>query len=145
MLDEARLIFGDRRRVGCIVSIGTGHPGTIGIPSPTVFQKVVPTHMIDVLKRIATDCESTANALAKRFERISDVYFRLNVMHGAGQISLEEWERMGEVQTHTKAYLHDPIIRAHVNAVVKLLCQTHKQTVASSGGRLTLGEICMYI
>lgn len=144
MLDEARLVFGNRRRLGCLVSIGTGHPGTMAIPNPTAFQKILPTHMITALKAIATDCESTATALARRFERLDDVYFRLNVTHGAGQISLEEWDRMGEVQTHTRAYLQEPSVRRQVEAVVALLRRTHQQTAATLVGKPSLADICMY-
>lgn len=100
--------------------------------------------MISALKAIATDCESTATALARRFERLDDVYFRLNVTHGAGQISLEEWDRMGEVQTHTRAYLQDPSVRRQVEAIVALLRRTHQQTAATVVGKPSLADICMY-
>src|SRR5947209_2389498 len=39
VLEEARDVFGNDRAVGCLVSIGTGHPGTIGLARPDSFQK----------------------------------------------------------------------------------------------------------
>lgn len=57
VLNEARDIFGNDRRVNCVVSIGTGHTGTIGLARPDAFQKVLPTKLIEVLKKIATDCQ----------------------------------------------------------------------------------------
>ena len=144
MLDEARLVFGDRRRVGCVLSIGTGHPETISIPSLTAFQNILPIYMVKALKMIAIDCESTATVLAGRFGSINDVYFRLNVTHGAGQVSLEEWDRMGEVQTHTRAYIQDPSVRRQLDAIVALLCRAHQQAAAFSVGRPALGNICTY-
>lgn len=127
MLEEASLIFGSKRRIGCIVSIGTGHPGAIGLSKPGALQSIVPTDLIAILEKIATDTESTAMAMSRRFETVDNVYFRFNVMHGAGQISFEEWKRMGEVVTHTKAYLQDPSVNKYINAVVALLCSTHNK------------------
>jgi hypothetical protein len=51
VLDEARSIFGDN----CLVSIGTGHPETIGLTRPDVFQRILPTALIPLLRGIATD------------------------------------------------------------------------------------------
>jgi predicted acylesterase/phospholipase RssA len=57
VMEEARNMFGDDRVVNCLVSIGTGHPGTIGLSKPDGFQKILPKELINVLKSIATDCE----------------------------------------------------------------------------------------
>ena len=89
MIEEARNIFGDARAVGCLVSIGTGHRGTIGLPKPDTFQKFLPTKLIRTLKDIATDCEITAITLDEQFGKPPDLYFRFNVTHGAEDISLE--------------------------------------------------------
>ncbi|KAI9813524.1 MAG: hypothetical protein M1826_002493 [Phylliscum demangeonii] len=90
LLSEAQTVFGGDRPLNCLVSIGTGHPGVIGLPKPDPFQKILPTAVINVLKRIATDCEGTAHELSERFANASSSYFRFNVTHGAGSISLEE-------------------------------------------------------
>ena len=142
MLEEAKLVFGSERRIGCIVSIGTGHPGVMGLPKPGALQNILPTDLIVILEKIATDTESTAVAMSRRFEGLDNVYFRLNVTHGAGQISFEEWKRMGEVVTHTKAYLQDPSTNRSINAVVALLCSSRNRTVASSNTNLVLADIC---
>ncbi|KAI9801940.1 MAG: hypothetical protein M1826_005124, partial [Phylliscum demangeonii] len=123
LLSEAQTVFGGDRPLNCLVSIGTGHPGVIGLPKPGAFQKILPTGVINVLKKIATDCEGTAHELSERFENASSLYFRFNVTHGAESISLEEWRRMGEVETHTRAYLMETVVNASINAVVSLLCK----------------------
>ncbi|KAI9811698.1 MAG: hypothetical protein M1826_003109 [Phylliscum demangeonii] len=123
LLSEARTVFGDDRPLNCLVSIGTGHPGVIGLPKPDTFQKILPTAVINVLKKIATDCEGTAHDLSERFANAASSYFRFNVTHGAGSISLEEWRKMGEVITHTRAYLKETAVSASINAVVSLLCK----------------------
>lgn len=137
VLEEARNIFGNDTAVGCLVSIGTGHPGTIGLSSPDGFQKILPTKLIGVMKSIATDCESTAHDLSLRFREFPNFYFRFNAMHGLGSISLEEWEKMGDVEIHTKAYMEEVAISASINAVVNILCRSSSTTVS-------LGNICQF-
>ncbi|KAI9775397.1 MAG: hypothetical protein M1839_001252 [Geoglossum umbratile] len=140
VMEEARLLFGDDRPVGALVSIGTGHPGTIGLLEPDGFQKILPTKLIYVLKKTATDCETTANDLARRFENIPEMYFRFNVTRGVGVISLEEWKRMGDVQTHTAAYLQEPLVSKSIDSVVKLLCG--KSPHNPRNRYVTLTDIC---
>ena len=134
VMDEARLVFGDHREIGCILSIGTGHPGPIALDKPRGFQKMLPTQLINVLKEIATDCESTAAMVARRFRNHPDVYFRLNVAHGAGSIALDEWEKMGQVISHTRAYMQEISVSRSLDSIVEYL--TH-----SRGSGVTLVQV----
>ncbi|MCJ1378657.1 hypothetical protein MMC17_001756 [Xylographa soralifera] len=122
ILEEARQVFGRERAIGCVVSIGTGHTGVMSLAKPSALQNIFSTKLIEVLAKIATDCESTATNMATRFENQDDMYFRFSVTHGAGLIAPEEWKRMGEVQTHTKAYLQEPSVSKSVDALVSRLC-----------------------
>ncbi|KAI9825558.1 MAG: hypothetical protein M1826_006948 [Phylliscum demangeonii] len=135
LLTEAQDVFGGHRTLNCLVSIGTGHPGVIGLSTPSIFQSILPTDVVDALKKIATDCEATAHELSKRFEKALGSYFRFNVTHGAGNISLQEWERMGEVKTHTKAYLEGTAVSASIDATVRLLSK-------AGDSRVTLANAC---
>ncbi|KAI9815856.1 MAG: hypothetical protein M1826_001920 [Phylliscum demangeonii] len=81
LLSEAQTVFGGDRPLNCLVSIGTGDPGVIGLPNPDTFQKILPTAVINVLKKIATDCEGTAHELSERFANAASSYFRFNVTH----------------------------------------------------------------
>ena len=121
VLEEARIVFGDYTKIGCIVSIGTGHPGPIGFEKPRGFQKFLPTQLITVLKEIATDCESTARTVERRFQNHPDVYFRLNVAHGAGSIALDEWKKMGHVVSHTRAYMQETSVSRSLDSIVEHL------------------------
>ncbi|THU95163.1 hypothetical protein K435DRAFT_859794 [Dendrothele bispora CBS 962.96] len=88
---------------------------------------------MDTLKNIATDCESVADELASQYgEREESVYFRFNVTHGVGQISLEEWKKISEIVTHTKAYLQDSRISAYVDSVVQRLCDPSSHSTSVS-------------
>jgi Patatin-like phospholipase len=140
VMEEARLLCGDDRPIGTLVSIGTGHPGTLGLLEPDGFQKILPTKLIHVLKRIATDCEATASDLARRFENIPEMYFRFNVTRGVGVVSLEEWKKMGDVQAHTIAYLQEPSVSKSVDSVVRFLCG--KPSHNPRGPHVTLADIC---
>ena len=121
VLKEAKEIFGIDRRLGLLLSIGTGHPGIIGLEKPDAFQKTLPTNMIAFLRKLATDCEGEAQEHQLKFENTRGIYIRLNVTHGAGQISLAEWEKTGTVVTHTRSYIDDVAISKQIDEVVEKL------------------------
>lgn len=127
VLEEAMKSFGDGSKLGCLVSIGTGYPGTIGLSQPEAFQKILPTKMVGVLKQIATNCEGIAYKLAGRFRQSPDRYFRYSVNYGVGSISLEEWKKMNEVQIHTKAYMEEVDVSSSIDKVVKVLCRASER------------------
>ncbi|KAG9085221.1 hypothetical protein FS749_004604, partial [Ceratobasidium sp. UAMH 11750] len=104
VLAEAKRLY-PHRRVSCIVSIGAGHPRTIRIPEPSPFQRIFPTNVIAAMKDIATDNERMAQMMAARFRGFSGVYFRLNVDQGTQDVRLGDWDRLGEVKAHTRAYM----------------------------------------
>ncbi|KAG8753516.1 hypothetical protein FRC12_011515 [Ceratobasidium sp. 428] len=109
VLAEIKMLY-PGRRVACIVSIGSGHPRTIRISEPTPFQRVLPTYAIPTsviiaMRDIATDNERTAQTIATRFAGIPDVYFRMNVDQGMQSVRLGDWDRLGEVKAHTRAYM----------------------------------------
>ncbi|KAL8939769.1 MAG: hypothetical protein Q9211_002587 [Gyalolechia sp. 1 TL-2023] len=138
VLEEAMRSFGDASKLGCLVSIGTGHPGTIGLSEPDAFQKILPIEMVGVLKQIAKNCEETAHELAGRFRRSPDRYFRYSVSHGIGSISLEEWKKMNEVQVHTKAYMAEVDVSSSIDKVVEILCLTGPDSATETTSRTSI-------
>jgi len=104
ILDEANTIFGDRH-IGCLVSVGNGQVATISIEKSGFFQQIVPTDLVDALKAIATDCESTHESMLRLFAQLPTTYFRLNVEQGMQGIKFSEWERLSRVEAHTRQYL----------------------------------------
>jgi predicted acylesterase/phospholipase RssA len=135
VLNEAVDVFDIDRPVRCLVSIGTGYPGTIGVAKPVAFQKILATNLVPVLKRIATDCEQEANRLSIRFRALEKFYFRFNVAHGAEGILLEEWNKAGLLKAHTKAYMAEVSVQKAINDVVDILCRPRMV-------QLTLGSVC---
>ena len=91
VLREAKVIFGGSTRIGCFLSIRTGHQGKIRLQKPNLLQRFqLPTHLIDNLKKIVIDCEGTAREFKNLFQKPPHPYHRLDVKHGAKDISLAE-------------------------------------------------------
>ena len=121
ILQEAELVFPDRH-VACIISIRTGQAQTIGIPKPGWFQRVLPLQVVDAIRKIATDCEASAQVTAHRFERTPGVYFRFNVEQGLQEVGLEQWERLDVVRAHTGQYIRMANIDPKLDAAVASIC-----------------------
>jgi hypothetical protein len=104
VLEEAELVF-PTRRVACVISIGAGQAQTLAIPRPDWLEQVLPLDLVKAMRGIATDCEQKAQEIARRFQGLPDFYFRFNVEQGMQDIGLTQWERLGEVATHTDQYM----------------------------------------
>lgn len=122
---EAEAVFGGSRDVACIVSIGTGMPKVTQIRKPSTLQRLLPTDLIKALIKMATDSESTAEQMAADYKHFERLYYRLNVERGLENIKLEEWETLGEVKTHTKAYLNQPDVSQNIDEIVSALVGTY--------------------
>jgi hypothetical protein len=134
VLLEAKLLFPERY-VSCMISIGTGQARTIAIPKPGLFQNIIPKDVITALKRIAVDCERTAQEVASRFTDISGVYFRFNVDQGMQGIGLGDWERLNHVSAHTRAYLNMHDNNQRVNEAVSAIRARRTSVATSAVGR----------
>lgn len=119
VLQEAQSAF-PNHHISCIVSLGTGTASVIGLEQPDAFQKLLPMKLLDVLKRIATDCENTSEETAKSAD-MRDIYFRLNVDQGLQGVSLAEWEKLADVKTHTTQYLQKHDVGQKVSRLVEIL------------------------
>lgn len=109
------------RTVASVISIGTGHPGTISIPNPSIFQRVLPLDVVKAIERIATDCESKADETERRFAKTTNVYFRFNVDQGLQGVGLGEWERLEMVEGTTQQYIRLASVRDKLGRAVEAL------------------------
>ncbi|KFX96894.1 hypothetical protein V490_03085 [Pseudogymnoascus sp. VKM F-3557] len=121
LVKEAIKEFGPDRKVDCIVSIGTGKPKVSGFKAPGLFERVLPLELIGVLKKMATDSEAEASRMKDRFRNCPGLYHRLNVERGLETVSLQEWEKLGEVKTHTEAYLNTDTAGEDIGVIVDAL------------------------
>lgn len=129
LVSEAEKEFGEDREVGCILSVGTGQPSAIQYDKPSFgFQRILPLELIDALAKLATDCEGVATTFQEKYRNCPGLYHRLNVDRGLEKISLEEWDRLGEVRSHTENYLNNPSVSREVDDVVEALVRRPRNT-----------------
>jgi predicted acylesterase/phospholipase RssA len=117
VLEEAELVF-PTRRVACVISLGAGRAQTLAIPRPGWLGQVLPLDLVQAMRGIATDCEQKAQEVARRFQGLPDFYFRFNVEQGMQDIGLAQWERLGQVTTHTVQYMKMVEVDQNLDAVV---------------------------
>lgn len=134
LVEEAINEFGPDRKVDCIISIGTGKSMTAGFKAPGIFQRAVPLDLIKVMKKMATDSEAEASRMKDRLRNCHGLYHRMNVEQGLELVSLQEWEKLGEVKTHTEAYLQDKTIKQEIGVIVDAL-------VGKSSDAFPLGQL----
>lgn len=138
LLEEADLLYGKQRKLGCVVSLGTGTKvqelaGTSnGIHAKASWIKSLGM----VMKEITVDCEETHDRAKKKFESFSGAYFRFNVAGGAQGIKLEDWGMMEELKQKTRNYLLEDEAKAMVDDLANVLLQkgpNHGLTIGHIG------------
>ncbi|KAG8784573.1 hypothetical protein FRC12_018534 [Ceratobasidium sp. 428] len=136
VLAEAKLLY-PNRRVACIISIGGGHPRTIHIPEPNPFQRIFPTNLIVAMRDIATDNERMAQTMVMRFQEVPDVYFRLDVDQGMQSVRIGNWDRLGEIKAHTRAYM----LKVQTNMMIGKAARV----ILGRKGVIAMEQVGMYI
>ena len=121
VIAEAAAVFGEDAQVACIVSIWTGQSGSVGLDKPDAFQKWLPTGLIKVLEKIATDSDKVAEEMERKYKNVPGIYQRLDVNRGLQSISLDEWKRLGHVRAHTKNYMKLEVIDKRIDGIVNAL------------------------
>jgi hypothetical protein len=99
-----------------------------GFEKPSFFQRALPSDLIKVLASMATDTEDEEKLANDRYKSCPGLYHRLNVERGLEEASLEEWKKLGDVKTHTKAYLRGYEVSNNIDAIVKALVGRSLQT-----------------
>lgn len=134
LMKEIPKAFDDQRAVACIISIGTGSTNITEFKEPGLFQKVVPTKLINALKDIATDCERVEKEVAQRFDPATGIYFRFNVERGLERIPMESYDELGNIKAKTINYLQDDRIACSVDKAVLAL--------SNPSNRIKASELC---
>ncbi|KAL6716128.1 hypothetical protein ACLMJK_005694 [Lecanora helva] len=122
VIHEARRVFGEDAHISCIVSVGTGQSESVRLAEQNALRKLFPTHLVEVLKKIATDTGKVAENMDRSYANAPGLYTRLDVDHGLGNISLDEWNKLGDVRRHTKNYLRLPNVEKRVDEVSRHNC-----------------------
>lgn len=121
LIGEATAEFDAKSEIGCIVSIGTGSKSVSSYRKPGVFQRSVPLELIDTLAELATSSDDKAAMMETKFRNYPGLYHRLNVDKGLEKISLEEWDKLGEIRTHTSIYLRSGDTSQRIDGIVDCL------------------------
>ncbi|KAH6619706.1 hypothetical protein B0J18DRAFT_482331 [Chaetomium sp. MPI-SDFR-AT-0129] len=129
LLPEARGEFGTARRLGCLVSIGTGTRNNAldalrvgGVQSFLTLRGV--RNVVDIfktLKNTATDAEESHRQLLARLKPFPDSYYRFNVPSAAARVKLHHYQKIPELKSLTAQYLADPDISSKVVQVARAL------------------------
>ncbi|KAK4151190.1 hypothetical protein C8A00DRAFT_17376 [Chaetomidium leptoderma] len=140
LLDEAVKEFGSGRRLGCVVSIGTGTRDIqLGralsgirnfVQGPRFY-----IHLIKTLKSTATDAEDAHRQLQSRLLPFPGSYYRFNVPEAAEAVGLHHYKKMPVLKSLTAEYLGREEIATQVRKIAEGL-----QTDVFDHG-LTLGLI----
>ncbi|KAL2263400.1 hypothetical protein VTK26DRAFT_6942 [Humicola hyalothermophila] len=140
LLNEAADRIGTGRRLGCLISIGTGtrqvridrsHPGLRNIKGAVKFGK----ELLGLVKNTATSGEGPHDRLEARFRDHPNAYFRFNVPDVAAEVKSHHYLKMDILKTATRAYLSDPKVARQVSIVADVLARD------LSEHNLTLGHI----
>jgi hypothetical protein len=100
VITEAHELFGGDSSVAFLLSLGTGHPGTIPVP---------PDGNVDIhklMRDMMNDCEQRAQEVERRLGRVG-IYFRFSVKQGMQNIHGDQITDPSWISSQTDAYLLD--------------------------------------
>lgn len=137
---EAADRIGSGRRLGCLVSIGTGtrivkiDRAATGLRNIAHLPKFI-KELLGTLKNTATDGEDAHRRILAKVNRYSNAYFRFNVPDVADQVRLHEHLKIHSLKATTGTYLSDPLVASQILTVAATLARN-----LSEHG-LTLGHL----
>jgi predicted acylesterase/phospholipase RssA len=135
LLEEAGRVFNSRRKVGAILSLGTGTKPK-SMPTDAGLLGYVAS-LFKMMKNQTVDTERVHLALKNKLEHSPDTYFRFNVPDG-GKVGLAEWDKMSALKKLTEDYLEQPTVAEQVEAVAAVLAD--KKTAGTTVARIC--EFC---
>jgi hypothetical protein len=131
VITEAHELFGGESSVAFLLSLGTGHPGTI---------PVSPDGNVDIhrlMREMMNDCEQRAQEVERRLGRVG-IYFRFSVKQGmqnihGGQVTDPSW-----ISSQTDAYLSDQRTSENIDALLQTFSAPNKHVTLSQLGEFFL-------
>jgi hypothetical protein len=100
VITEAHELFGGDSSVAFLLSLGTGHPGTIPIPPDGDVD------MHKLMRDMMNDCEQRAQEVERRLGRVG-IYFRFSVQQGMQNIHGGQAMDPNWIASQTEPYLSD--------------------------------------
>ncbi|KAK4681875.1 hypothetical protein QC764_0013420 [Podospora pseudoanserina] len=127
LIKEAVAEFGPSRRLGCLISIGTGTKQERVISRAASGLRNVCDmwgSIFDVgmaMKDMVTNAELVHIDLEMRLRRKPDAYFRFNVPLAADKVSLAQYGKMEKLKSMTAKYLCEPEVVGNIERVADIL------------------------
>ncbi|KAK7741389.1 hypothetical protein SLS63_000943 [Diaporthe eres] len=121
--EEAISLYGTRRRLGCVVSLGTGsRKAELVQAGKGIMEKGKQImSVLKVMKEISTDTQRDHENMVNMFKDFPGVYFRFDVDGGAEGISLDQWEKIDQLKARTRAYLQRPEVKTSIDDLAEAL------------------------
>ncbi len=143
LLHEAANRIGTARRLGCVLSIGTGTRPVKIERASTGLRNLMHTPkfgkaLIGTLKNTATSGggEETHRRVLARLADYPDSYFRFNVPNAADLVGLDEYRKLKSLETATEGYVSEPLVATQVLKAASVLARNsseHGMTVGLAG------------
>jgi hypothetical protein len=130
VITEAHELFGGDSSVAFLLSLGTGHPGTIPVPA----DGTVDIHRL--MRDMMNDCEQRAQEIERRLGRVG-IYFRFSVQQGMQNIHGDQVTDPSWISSQTDAYLLDQRTSENINALL--------QTFDAPKKNITLGQLGEFV
>jgi hypothetical protein len=124
VLKEAQLVFGEKRPVSLVLSLGSGQRARLSDLD----------HHVTRLSRIHSD--GVERDLQHQLHGLG-AYLRLNVDRGMESIELNDWDKLGSIETYTNIYLEMNQITNYIDSAFQWLLER--------SGSATLGQLCIYL
>lgn len=115
IISEAYSVFGGDSTVTCLLSVGSGHPGIISVPSKSDSYT-----LFSVMQGVLLDCEKRAVEMQEQMGHLG-IYFRLSVEQGMQKSQDLLDQKLSGIVTYTEAYLDTPITNDTLDACVERL------------------------
>jgi hypothetical protein len=121
LIKEAIREFDPQTKISCILSIGTGRPKLSSVDAPGAKQRIYPRELIDALASFATSSADVAKDVDSQYRKFPGLMHRLNVEEGLEEVSLDEWNKLGDVRSHTIEYLRREDVDKRIETIVAAL------------------------
>lgn len=129
VLEEAGKAFDDKKKVACILSLGSGSKPVKGVPYDPQ-----PDDRLKMLGYIAENCEIAHREAASRYGELG-IYHRINVERGPLYTIVNEWD---DGFTHIRQ-----ATRNHLQGSMKTLDRVVKRFIRPIGGQ-TIRDLSLY-
>jgi hypothetical protein len=117
LLSEASALFGANSKVAILLSLGSGHPGTISMPITDETRKS------DIYRQIISDSEVLAEEIKKRVEN-AGIYFRFSVRQGMQKNDSTTSDEPGWIFAQASSYMKDE------ETITVVSCSVIQSTIA---------------